>query len=112
MLLARSPVQNSSTASIDANFQIKVLQEDKIDLLARISQMVSRTELLAARAEASSRQAEVQVLEQQIIKQRQTMDVLNERINGLQEENSKLHIAMEVRTREPHAHFRCVDLTE
>lgn len=96
MLMSHSAGQNAFPQYIEPHIQIKILQDDKLDLLARLSQMASRTELLAARAEASSRQGEVQVLEQQVLKQRQTIDGLNERLNLLQEENGKLSVAIEV----------------
>ena len=86
--------------ALETHLQIKNLQDDKLDLLARISQMVSRTELLSARAEASARQGEVQVLEQQLLKQRQSVDGLNEKIQSLQEENSKLQVAIQVRNQQ------------
>ena len=81
---------------LDARIQIKILQDDKLDLASRIAQMVSRSELLAARAEASARQGEVQVLEQQLLKQRESIDGLNERLRSLQEDNSKMHVVMQV----------------
>ncbi len=81
---------------LDARIQIKILQDDKLDLASRIAQMVSRSELLAARAEASARQGEVQVLEQQLLKQKESIDGLNERLRSLQEDNSKMHVTMQV----------------
>jgi hypothetical protein len=81
---------------LDARIQIKILQDDKLDLASRIAQMVSRSELLAARAEASARQGEVQVLEQQLLKQRESIDGLNERLRSVQEDNSRMHVIMQV----------------
>jgi hypothetical protein len=95
-LVVPKGIGESGHHGLDARIQIKILQDDKLDLVSRISQMVSRSELLAARAEASARQGEVQALEQQLLKQRESIDGLNERLRSLQDDNSRMHVTIQV----------------
>jgi hypothetical protein len=71
----------------DVHITMQRIQENRMDLLERISNMVPRQELISAREEARSSLENAELLSHQAAKQRETASALSDRLSQLQEQH-------------------------
>jgi hypothetical protein len=97
LFLKTNMIQNDLTESQGlTRKKIQYLEEIRLDLLTRMSNMVPRQELVSAREEVKVSNENAELLSYEATKQRELVHALSDRLQTMQEQHDKLILKMQV----------------